>query len=75
MARLAIEDNLYDVSESALDRILGVAKSYVRNGIYATRIDDFVELKNEEYDSIDKLQDAVMEYAAKGIEVLYCWET
>lgn len=66
---LVVNEHAYEMAEDDVRRLLGMAKSYVRKGIYAIEDEGYIELHNDEYDDDDKLRQDIIRYRMKGLRV------
>ncbi len=69
--RVLVNKNVYGMNKSELDKLLEVANKQVPCGIYAVLKDDYCELKNDKYKSLDALDKKVTEYQKQGFTVYY----
>ncbi len=60
-------------TKSAADKLLTVASGFVRQGIYAVRKGNYIELKNQTFSSKNALMKEVQKYNRLGFTVLWNW--
>lgn len=66
-------DRQMNATKDAADKLLYVASSYVKRGIYAVRKGDYIELKNQTFSSKNMLMREVQKYNRLGFTVLWNW--
>lgn len=71
--KVIIGKDVYDLSENMSRATIETAKKLLRDSIviYATEKNGVVEMKNETYESNEKLKDAVLDYEKEGFKVHY----
>lgn len=62
-----------NAAKDAADKLLYVASSCVKRGIYAVRKGDYIELKNQTFSSKNALMREVQKYNRLGFAVLWNW--
>ncbi len=69
--RVILKDSMYEMSRKQFRGVLDVAKKSVKCGIYAVEKGGLAEMKNEEFESKEELEQSVKRYAQKGFKVYY----
>lgn len=69
--KLIITDDMYELDEEKIRKVVNVGKNFVPHGIYAIEKDGIIEMKNEHYDNASDLSDAIDDYARNGFKVYF----
>ena len=70
---IVIGNKTMNATKYAADKLLAVVSGFVRQGIYAVRKGNYIELKNQTFSSKNALMKEVQKYNRLGFTVLWNW--